>query len=155
MRTGDPVKILVLHGPNLNLFGRREPHIYGHTTLAQIDAQLAALAAELGVQLATMQTNHEGALVDAVQARPYVDAARTGIWGYSYGGYMTAWTIGQTDRFVAAVCGAPVFDFESFYGTSDIGHTFGPMQWGGTPHEQREWCEARSPATHAHRDGDR
>src|SRR5436190_7973464 len=64
MRTGDPVKILVLHGPNLNLFGRREPHIYGHTTLAQIDAQLATLAAELGVQLETMQSNHEGALVD-------------------------------------------------------------------------------------------
>jgi len=64
MRTGDPVKILVLHGPNLNLFGRREPHIYGHTTLAQIDAQLAALAAELGVQLETIQSNHEGALVD-------------------------------------------------------------------------------------------
>jgi 3-dehydroquinate dehydratase-2 len=60
----DPVKILVLHGPNLNLFGRREPHIYGHTTLAQIDAQLAALAAELGVQLETIQSNHEGALVD-------------------------------------------------------------------------------------------
>ena len=64
MRSGDPVKILVLHGPNLNLFGRREPHIYGHTTLAQIDAQLAALAAELGVQLETIQSNHEGALVD-------------------------------------------------------------------------------------------
>ena len=60
----DSVKILVLHGPNLNLFGRREPHIYGHTTLAQIDAQLAALAAELGVQLETIQSNHEGALVD-------------------------------------------------------------------------------------------
>ena len=58
------MKILVLHGPNLNLFGRREPHIYGHTTLAQIDAQLAALAAELGVQLETMQSNHEGALID-------------------------------------------------------------------------------------------
>ena len=58
------MKILVLHGPNLNLFGRREPHIYGHTTLAQIDAQLAALAAELGVQLETIQSNHEGALVD-------------------------------------------------------------------------------------------
>ena len=57
-------RILVLHGPNLNLFGRREPHIYGHTTLAQIDAQLATLAAELGVQLETMQSNHEGALVD-------------------------------------------------------------------------------------------
>ena len=58
------MKFLVLHGPNLNLFGRREPHIYGHTTLAQIDAQLAALAAELGVQLETIQSNHEGALVD-------------------------------------------------------------------------------------------
>ena len=58
------MKILVLHGPNLNLFGRREPHIYGHTTLAQIDAQLAALAAELGVQLETVQSNHEGVLVD-------------------------------------------------------------------------------------------
>lgn len=58
------MKILVLHGPNLNLFGRREPHIYGNTTLAQIDAQLAELASELGVQLATIQSNHEGVLVD-------------------------------------------------------------------------------------------
>jgi len=64
MQGGDPVKFLVLHGPNLNLFGRREPHIYGHTTLAQIDARLAALAGELGVQLETIQSNHEGALVD-------------------------------------------------------------------------------------------
>lgn len=64
MRSGDPVKILVLHGPNLNLFGRREPRIYGHTTLAQIDAQLAALAPELGVRLETIQSNHEGVLVD-------------------------------------------------------------------------------------------
>jgi 3-dehydroquinate dehydratase II len=58
------VKFLVLHGPNLNLFGRREPHIYGHTTLAQIDAQLASLASELSVQLETIQSNHEGVLVD-------------------------------------------------------------------------------------------
>ena len=43
------MKILVLHGPNLNLFGRREPHIYGTTTLAEINARLATLAAELGV----------------------------------------------------------------------------------------------------------
>jgi len=55
---------LVLHGPNLNLFGRREPHIYGTTTLAQINAYLDTLAAELGVQLVTFQSNHEGALVD-------------------------------------------------------------------------------------------
>ena len=67
-------RLLVLHGPNLNLFGRREPHIYGHTTLAQIDAQLAALAAELGVQLETIQSNHEGVLVDFLHR--YIDEAQ-------------------------------------------------------------------------------
>jgi 3-dehydroquinate dehydratase-2 len=74
MRSGDPVKILVLHGPNLNLFGRREPHIYGHTTLAQINEQLATLAAELGVQLETIQSNHEGVLVDFLHQ--HIDEAR-------------------------------------------------------------------------------
>jgi len=68
------MKILVLHGPNLNLFGRREPHIYGHTTLAQIDEQLAALAAELGVTLETIQSNHEGALIDFLHR--YIDEAQ-------------------------------------------------------------------------------
>ena len=58
------LKILVLHGPNLNLFGRREPHIYGRTTLAEINERLTALAGELGVDLETFQSNHEGALVD-------------------------------------------------------------------------------------------
>jgi len=60
------MKVLVLHGPNLNLFGRREPHIYGTTTLAEIDRQLSALAAELGVELEIVQSNHEGALIDAL-----------------------------------------------------------------------------------------
>lgn len=90
------------------------------------------------------------AVVDVVLKRPYVDAARTGIFGYSYGGYMTAWTIGQTDRFQAAVCGAPCFDLESMYGTSDIGHFFGALNWGGPPHAAREWYAAHSPSTFAH-----
>ncbi|MCJ9714324.1 3-dehydroquinate dehydratase [Bordetella hinzii] len=58
------MKILVLHGPNLNLFGRREPHIYGSTTLAEINQRLAPLAAELGVELDILQSNHEGDLID-------------------------------------------------------------------------------------------
>ena len=58
------MKILVLHGPNLNLFGRREPHIYGTTTLAEINKRLQAIARELKVTLATLQSNHEGDLVD-------------------------------------------------------------------------------------------
>jgi 3-dehydroquinate dehydratase-2 len=58
------MKILILHGPNLNLFGRREPHIYGTTTLAQINERLGALAHELDVQIETLQSNHEGVLVD-------------------------------------------------------------------------------------------
>ena len=58
------MKFLVLHGPNLNLFGRREPHIYGTTTLAEINAKLQALATEFGVELEVFQSNHEGALID-------------------------------------------------------------------------------------------
>ena len=62
------MRVLVLHGPNLNLLGSREPAIYGATTLAEIDAALARRAGEVGVQLESFQSNHEGALVDRVQA---------------------------------------------------------------------------------------
>ena len=60
--------VLVLHGPNLNLLGTREPTIYGHDTLRDIDARLEALARAAGVRLLTFQSNHEGALVARVQA---------------------------------------------------------------------------------------
>jgi len=60
--------ILVLHGPNLNLLGTREPGIYGSRTLAQVDAGLSEVAAELGVTVMSWQSNHEGALVDRIQA---------------------------------------------------------------------------------------
>jgi dipeptidyl aminopeptidase/acylaminoacyl peptidase len=90
-------------------------------------------------------------VLDEVLKLPYADADRTGISGYSYGGYMTSWTIGQTDRFKAAVCGAPCFDLESMYGTSDISHVFGELQWGGQPHASKAWYEKHSPSTYAHR----
>ena len=60
--------ILVLHGPNLNLLGTREPGVYGTHTLEQINADLVDFAAVAGVSLSTFQSNHEGVLIDRVQA---------------------------------------------------------------------------------------
>jgi 3-dehydroquinate dehydratase-2 len=62
------MQILVLHGPNLNLLGTREPEVYGSQTLPQIDAELSAIAADAGASLVSFQSNHEGALVDRIQA---------------------------------------------------------------------------------------
>jgi len=59
--------VLVLHGPNLNLLGTREPHVYGHQTLEALDTRLRLLGDELGVQVCTYQSNHEGELVARIQ----------------------------------------------------------------------------------------
>ena len=75
--------VAVLHGPNLNLLGRREPEIYGHTTLEEIDAGLTVLAAELGADLETFQANGEGALIDFVQGA----AARVNGYVVNAGGF--------------------------------------------------------------------
>ena len=61
------MRIVVLNGPNLNLLGQREPEVYGHTSLAEIEAMVREASGPLGAQIEWFQTNHEGALVEAVQ----------------------------------------------------------------------------------------
>ena len=60
-------KVLVIHGPNLNMLGKREPEMYGHQTLDEINAGLKAKAGELGLQIETFQSNHEGDIVEKIQ----------------------------------------------------------------------------------------
>lgn len=89
------------------------------------------------------------AAVDGVCGRPYVDGERLGVHGYSYGGYMTSWTVGHTNRFKAAVVGAPCTNLHSMYGTSDIGISFGEAQWGGSISDAADKMLERSPLTYA------
>ena len=89
------------------------------------------------------------AAVDQVLKRPYVDQDRLGVHGYSYGGYMTSWTVGHTNRFKAAVVGAPCINLHSMYGTSDIGISFGEAQWGGSISDAAGKMLERSPITYA------
>lgn len=64
-------RLLLVNGPNLNLLGTRQPEVYGSATLAEIEARVSAVAAESGLQVRSMQSNHEGVLVDAIHsARP-------------------------------------------------------------------------------------
>ena len=89
------------------------------------------------------------AAVDDVCGRPYVDSTRLGVHGFSYGGYMTTWIVGQDGRFGAAVAGAPCIDLPSLYYTSDIGVSFGELHLGGTAMDNSEAMRERSPLTYA------
>jgi 3-dehydroquinate dehydratase-2 len=80
------LKIAVLHGPNLNLLGLREPEIYGRDTLADLDRRLAEEASALGVEVLSFQSNHEGALIDRIQQwSGEVDGFIINAGGYSHG----------------------------------------------------------------------
>lgn len=88
------------------------------------------------------------AAVDALVAEGVADAGRLAVAGYSYGGYMTAWVVTHTDRFRAAIVGAPVTNLESFHGTSDIGMWFGPWQMRGDLAPSRETYRRLSPVNY-------
>ena len=96
-------QVLVLHGPNLNLLGSREPDIYGSLSLAEIDQRLVQAGAALGITVRTYQSNHEGALIDALHD------ARTWAAGvvFNPGGY-THTSVALRDA-VAAI-GIPVIE---------------------------------------------
>lgn len=80
-----PCRVLLLHGPNLNLLGRREPGIYGTATLADVDARCRDLGAGLGLEVDPRQSNHEGVLIDAVQeAMTDFDAVVINPGGYTH-----------------------------------------------------------------------
>lgn len=79
-------RILVLHGPNLNALGIREPEVYGRTTLESIDRGLQSLGAELGCEVTCRQSNHEGVLIDALHdARTHADGVLLNPGGLTHG----------------------------------------------------------------------
>jgi len=79
------MNILILHGPNLNLLGTREPEVYGKTTVEEIDEALRGYAREHGLELRIMQSNHEGALIDAIHAaRGWADGIVINPGGYTH-----------------------------------------------------------------------
>ena len=108
------MRVLVLNGPNLNLLGERETAIYGNETLAGVNMRVRARADELGIEVAFEQSNHEGALIDTIQAHRDWDAMILNAGGYTHTSVAIADAISGVALPTVEVHISNVFEREAF-----------------------------------------
>lgn len=112
-------RFLVIHGPNLNLLGQRDPEYYGTLTLGEIDQKIGAWAAERRVEVRTLQSNHEGAIIDAIQeATPWADGLVINPGAYTHYSYAIRDAIAASDLLTIEVHLSNIHSRESFRHTS-------------------------------------
>ncbi len=153
-----PVLLDVHGGPHSNFYDAFYPvHQIAATNGYIVVAPNPRGSSSYGLEFATAVHGDWGGgdYVDVMAAltnvlrKPYADDSRVVLHGSSYGGYMASWAVGHSDRFKAAVIGAPVTDLASFYGTSDIGVPFSDVQFGGQRSKNLPWYVRHSPITYA------